>query len=430
MRIAAALAAALLWGIWGLGAGNAADWAIVPSVNARTEFNSNINYSFTAPVSDYIFTLAPAAEFNYTTDIGQLQGRLGLTGMHYLSNGQIDRIDQNFRINGRYQAAPRWNLTLNTAYISDSTLQEELLASGLVMNRTPRQSIQAGPAVTYAVTERLAATVNYNFNKVNYQDPQFQNYTTQQVGLKLVQQLKNEKTALIGNVLGRYTQYPTEDSFRSLGFYLGANHRFSPEWEINLLGGINQTYINFQTQVLDLSQFPFFISVRQVPVKKTETNPYVDLSVTRRWTNLSVTGGYSRDQTPSAFTTISDVNRVYLSLKYDFTERFSGSLNGDYYLSNQISQANSPKQDYLNVGPQVTYKLTEEVSLSPGYRFGLRDDITGGQTATAQVVWLMLNYTRLAVTSEKTPTPVGSKPASITGWERPGVAGRIPFQRY
>ena len=252
MRPAAGLVLGLLWVSLTLGVGNAADWAVVPSVTARTEFNSNLNYDFTAPKSDYIFTVAPAAEFNYTTDIGQLQGRLGLTGLHYLSNGQLDHIDQNFQINGRYQAAPRLNLTLNTAYISDSTLTEELLTSGLIMTRTPRQSIQAAPGVTYALTERLAATVNYNFYKVNYQSPQFQNYTTQQVGLKLVQQLKNEKTSLIGNILANYTQYPAEDSFRSIGFYLGANHKFSPDWEANLVGGINRTYINFQTQVQNL----------------------------------------------------------------------------------------------------------------------------------------------------------------------------------
>ena len=68
----------------------------------------------------------------------------------------------------------------------------------------------------------------------------------------MVQQLKNEKTSLIGNILASYTQYPAEDSFRSIGFYLGANHKFSPDWEANLVGGINQTYMNFQTQVLNL----------------------------------------------------------------------------------------------------------------------------------------------------------------------------------
>ena len=414
MRSAAGLVLGLLWVSLTLGVGNAADWAVVPSVTARTEFNSNLNYDFTAPKSDYIFTLAPTADFNYTTDIGQLQGKLGLTGLHYLSNGQLDHIDQNFQINGRYQASPRWKLTLNTAYISDSTLTQEFLTSGLIMTRTPRQSILAGPGATYALTERLAATVNYNFYKVDYQSPQFQNYTTHQVGLMLVQQLKNEKTSLIGNFLAQETMYPTQDNlFRSLGFQLGATHKFSPDWEASLLGGVNITFMDFHTQVLSLSQFPFFISGNQVRVQQTTMSPFVNLSLTRRWTSLSITGGYSRDQNASAFGTISDNNHVFLTLNYNFTERLSGSLNGDYALANQISTENNLRSDYLNIGPQITYKITEELSLSPGYRFGLREDNSNGaKTANAQIVWLMLNYSKLSVSSEKPPTPAGSKPAT------------------
>lgn len=412
MRPAAGLVLGLLWVSLTLGVGNAADWAVVPSVTARTEFNSNLNYQFRAPVSDYIFTLAPRADFNYTTDTGQLQGRFGLTGLHYLSNGQLDRIDQNFQINGWYQAAPRWKLTLNTAYISDSTLTEEFLTSGLIMTRTPRQSIQAGPGVTYALTERLAATVNYNFYKVNYQSPQFQNYTTQQVGLSLQQQLKNQKTVLIGNFIAQETNYPAQDNqYRSLGFQLGGIHQFSPDWEANLLGGINISFMDFRTQILDLSQLPFFISVKQVKVQQTQTNPFVNLSLTRHWTHFNITGGYIRNQSASAYGSISDNNRIYLTMNYIFTERLSGSLNGDYALTNQISQSNSVRSSYLNIGPQLAYKITEELSLSPGYRYGLRDQSSAGLTANTQIVWLMLNYTKLSI-GAKPPTPAGSKPAS------------------
>ena len=87
------------------------------------------------------------------------------------------------------------------------------------------------------------------------------------------------------------------------------------------------------------------------------------------------------------------------------------------------------KTDYFNIGPQLTYRITEELSLSPGYRFGLyQDNANGVRTANAQIVWLMLNYTKLAVTSEKPPTPVGTKPASTTGIEKPiTAAGTLPF---
>jgi predicted porin len=426
MRLAAVLGLSLLWGIWGLGVGNAADWAIVPSINARTEFNSNLNYDFRAPISDFIFTLAPSAQFNYTTDTGQLQGTLGLKGLHYLSNSNLDHIDQNVQINGRYQVSPRLNLMLNAAYISDSSLQEEFLASGLIMTRTPRQSIQAGPGVTYALTERLSAIVNYNFNKVNYQDPRFQNYYGQSVGLRLEQQLKDQKTVLISNVIAQETKYPSQDNiFRSLGFQLGGKHKFSPDWELFVLGGINVSFMDFHTQVQDLTQFPFFISVRQEKVQETTASPFVNLSVTRSWTRFSINGGYSRNQNASAQGSVSDNNQIYLTLNYNFTERLSGNLNGNRSLTSQLSQRNSQSNSYLNVGPQLTYKLTEELSLSPGYRFGLRENITNKQTANSQIVWLMMTYTPLTVASEKrATTPVGTMPGSTPEIGRRSTAGR------
>ncbi len=432
MRSSPVIALLFLCLVFGGAEGEAADWAIVPSVTDKTEFTSNLNYTFTAPVSDCIFTLAPTAEFNYTTDISQLQGRLGLTGIHYLSNSQLDHIDQNYQINGRYQVAPRWNLTLQSAYIDDSTLQEEFVTSGTIMTRTPRQSIQAGPGVTYSLTELLAATVNYNFNQVHYQDPRFQNYLSQGVGLKLTQQLKDEKTVLIGNIQAQETSYPAEDAlFRLLGFQLGGNHQFSPECQVTLLGGINLWFMDVQTQVLGQPQYPFFSSVRQVKVQSSEVDPFVDLSATRQWTNLSVTGGYSRNQSPSGNGGISDLNRIYGSLKYEFTERLSAGLSAYYSLSDQISNQNSLQSDFFGISPIVTYKLTEQLTISPGYQFGLREQTTGGSSYSAKVqtAWLMLTYTGLSVAGENKPTtPVGTQPATLPGWQKPGVLGGPPFQ--
>ena len=123
----------------------AADWSIVPSITQRSEFNSNLDMSSTNVLSDYILSLRPVADFNYTTEISQLQGHLGLNGMHYIKNDNLDHIDQNYQINGRYQATPKVNLSLNTSYINDTTLAQEFQASGLNIGRTQRQSFVAGP---------------------------------------------------------------------------------------------------------------------------------------------------------------------------------------------------------------------------------------------------------------------------------------------
>jgi hypothetical protein len=96
-----------------------------------------------------------------------IRGHLGLSGQHYLDNDNLDHIDQNYQINGKYQATPKVNLSLNTSYIIDTTLLQELLTSVLVIGRSPRTSFLANPRITYNITERLSSTINYNFTISN-----------------------------------------------------------------------------------------------------------------------------------------------------------------------------------------------------------------------------------------------------------------------
>ena len=49
---------ALLIGLLWTNFGFAADWSVVPSINARTEYNSNLNLDFSQPLKDFIFTVS------------------------------------------------------------------------------------------------------------------------------------------------------------------------------------------------------------------------------------------------------------------------------------------------------------------------------------------------------------------------------------
>jgi hypothetical protein len=227
---------------------------------------------------------------------------------------------------------------------------------------------------------------------VDYSDPRFRNYTTQQVNLRLDYALKDQKTTLIGNVVGGQTDYPDNDSYRSLGTYLGVTRKFSENWEATLMGGINFTRLDFATQALDFSYFPYVVFARTTRQKKSAVNPYVSFSTTRRWTRASFTAGYSRDQSASAYGGVSQTNRVNLSFKYDFTERLVGNLSGDVYLSENTSDINSSQNNTYQISPQLTYRLTEKLSLTPAYRFGYREDVTTHRSANRHNVWLMLTY--------------------------------------
>ncbi len=389
------------WGVlaitlvmWTASLAVAADWSVVPSVTQRSEYNSNLNFSYTKPLSDYIFSLQPVVDFNYTSEITQLQGHLGLYGQHYITNSDLDHIDQNYQINGQHRLTPRVNLTLNTSYISDTTLLQELLASGLVTNRSPRQAFQAGPGITYNLTERLLGTVNYNFNRILYQAPQYTDYTSHQAGLNFTYLLKNEKTTLNNYNLVRETLFAGGNTFKSIGIYAGASHKFTERWDANLMAGANISFFSTNTQALDLGQFPLFIQVKTQRVESSSVTPYVNLSSTYRWTKFSLSGGASRDLQPAANAVTYEFNRLYLNCAYNFTERLSGALNGSYSLSNQSSQNINSKYNYFNFGPQFTYKITEKLSVSPGYTFSNAENLaTNGGSGHVHQAWVQFAYT-------------------------------------
>ena len=108
---------------------------------------------------------------------------------------------------------------------------------------------------------------------------------------------------------------------------------------------------------------------------------------------MSVTAGLTRDQSPSAYGYVTNFTRVYASLAYNFTERLTGTLGGDYSLSTQASQSNNLDYNYYNFTGQLAYRITEKFSVTPGYRFSQYDNITAGQPAHAHSAYVMLSYT-------------------------------------
>jgi hypothetical protein len=236
-------------------------------------------------------------------------------------------------------------------------------------------------------------SVSYNFNRVLYQAPQYTDYTNHQVGLNFTYLCKNEKTTLVNNNIVRETLYGGGNDFKSLGFYLGVTHKFTERWDASLMSGANISFFSFNTQVLDTSQFPFFISVKTQRMNESSVTPYVNISTGYHWTNFVLNGGFSRDLSPGANAVIYEFNRFYLSCSYNITERLRANLGGSYSLSNQASQTITNKYNYYNVSPQLTYQITEKLSVSPGYNFQNSANLAeGGGSAHNHVAYVQFSY--------------------------------------
>ena len=400
----------LLMGVLGANIGLAADWSLVPSLNSKTEYNSNINTTPTGHLSDFIFTLNPSAALNYATEATKLQGTLGISQLLYVKNTGFNHTDQNYQINGQYSLAPRFNVSLNSSFISDSTSQQEFLASGMIITRTPRLSFAVSPGVNYALTERSTAILSYYFNRVIYQPfpntqvqpfpntqtQNLQNYSTQLVSL-VYQYLLSEKTTLFDTVSATESNYTgITNNYKSLLFSLGVQHNYSANWVFNLAGGLNYSLYASSSQIASFGQFPNFVLVPTQTQKTTNLSPYFNLGATRRWTNLSITGGFSRNQQPSGFGFIAQVNALSLNASYNFTERLIGTLGGGYSLSSESSNTGQNQTNSFNFGSQLTYQITERLTASSGYTFTNQNyggnNLSSTSSSHVHNVLLMFNY--------------------------------------
>jgi hypothetical protein len=399
----ALMALTLLLGVLAAKDGGAADWSVVPSISQRFEYNSNFNTTPTGKLSDFIFTTNPSAAFIYSTEASKLQGSVGITQLLYVKNTGYNHTDQNYQVNGQHSVTPRFNIFLTTSFISDSTAQQEFLTSGLIITRTPRLSFTVGPGMSYALTERSSALLNYNFNKVTYQPSQniqtqnFQNFSTQSVSLAY-QYLLSERTTLSNTLSGTESTYTgsTGSEYKSLLYSLGLQHNYSDKWAFNIAGGVNYSWYSTNSQIVSFGQFPNFVSVPTNKQTGTNFSPYFSLGATRRWTNLSITGNLLRNQQASAYGYIAQVNSASLNVSYIFTERLTGSLGGSYSLSSQSSNNNQNQTSGLNVSPQFSYQITEKLTASSGYSFSSQlyggNSLSASSNADVHIGWLMLSY--------------------------------------
>ncbi len=383
-----ALGLSLFLAIFSPASAGAADWSVIPSLSASAAYNNNVNYALSNKISDFIFSESPAASFNYTTDIGSVQGVLSLTELQYVKETQYDNLDQNYSINGRYQAFPRLGLTMQGSYIVNSTLQQALTTTGIITNHVPQEYITVGPGISYALTERLTANLGYTFNQATSQSSQFSNFTSQGGNLSLSYPLNNQKTTIGGTVTANETDYVDNDGSRQITGYLTVGHQFSEVWNTSFSGGLTYTSTS-NTSVVTSPASPFFSLSPQIG-RQSSVQPYVNVSASRSWTSTTLSASYQRTQPGSSLGTPVTFNSVSLSLSHSFTERLSGSMSGNYYNSQPINASGGFETSVYQLSSQLSYQITENLSLVPSCSLGLLQE--QGKSADIVGATLMLTY--------------------------------------
>lgn len=379
----------------GMRAAGGADWVVTPGFEAKGQFMSNINNSPKNKQSDYIVSGRPSVAFSYNTEITQFQGTIALLGMHYMQNSELDRINQYYNFLASHKLTPRLGLNLGTAFITDSTASEELLASGTVINRQTRTSFAANPGLSYFLTERWSTSLSYRFNLVDYQARAGRNYNNHE-GHSLTHgfdYLLNEKTTLLSRLTASFSKYSNNNTTAALGPQLGISHKYLEKWDLMFLGGLNINRVKSDTRVLAANTITGFLELRQRPQTSSSVSPFITLGANYRWQTGSLGLNYVRSQSANAYGNQSQYNNFNLNVNQTLTERLNFSLNPYVYTSTITNPGSDYSSIYYGVRPGLNYKLTEKASVGASYGLSYRS-VTGPNSYSYPVndVWLTFNY--------------------------------------
>lgn len=369
-----------------------ADWVVLPAIELKGQYLNNINNSPKNVQSDYILSAQPSVSLSYNTEITQFEGKLALSGLHYLQNSGLDRINQYYWLKGSQKVAPRLALNLGGSFISDSTATEELLASGTVINRQLRTSFSITPGFTYNITELLSTSFAYGYYVIDYQDRFYNNYDSHFITNNF-NYLLNERTSLISKLTASFTSYKNDSSIASLGPQIGFSHKYEEKWDFLFLGGLSISNQRSKTRVFSAPNQLGFVGIPQKEQTSTSIAPFFSVTGNYKWETGSVGLSYSRSQSANAFGNQSQYNAFYINTNQSITSRLVFSFNPYFYTSTIDNPGSDYNSYYYGIRPGLSYKLTEKLVVGANYGFAYRTT-TGSSSYSYPIndVWITVNY--------------------------------------
>jgi long-subunit fatty acid transport protein len=277
-------------------------------------------------------------------------------------------------------------LAFNGGFTRDNTLMGELLQTGVVLGFTQRNLWNLAPSWTHAFTERLSLQSTYNYSSAVYENGSrlgLLDYEVHGGSLALSHRL-SEKDHL--QVVGNYTNFsvPAANALQShiAGGQLSVTHSFAETITATLAGG------------------PQFVSsgIHFGPARITDTQMVwtANANLRKQWDEGYAQLAVSREILPSGFGLLLQTERVGVTVSQNLTERLTLSLSGQVYLASSVASKVAPnalpENRYINVTPNLTWKIDQWWAIDLSYTYGRRDVESLNQFAISNAATVMLTY--------------------------------------
>jgi hypothetical protein len=329
----------------------AADVTLTPSLGVRGEHNDNIDFSRTNKQDDYISTISPGLKLDYATPAFILQGNAALGVMNYLDHTDHNTINQLYGLKASLQPWERFKIRADGSYVKDTTLESELIETGVVTARTNRHRYSAGGGVSYRMTETSDMDADYGHTKTDFDAAGNVDFKSDYASLGYHYTFNNRNDVLtlkpyfkeINSTISREDLY---------GFTLGLSHKFSPTFSA------------------DASAGPRYSETNQASGESSWSLGWTaEVNVLNSWEAASLSLGYKRDVDYSPFGEPIEVNAFLVTGKVKLTARLIAGITGRLIFAKSTGNFNTTDTRYIDATPSLLYMITENHTVELAYSY-------------------------------------------------------------
>jgi len=348
-----------------------------PSLGGKGEYDDNVKFVPTDREDDFVFTISPAMEMIYASDLIDFQSDIIIDVLRYADNTDLDTVNQRYELKGDYRFQPRWSISGLISYVKDTTLDTELQETGRVADRSDRRRFDVDGGLNYQLTEVSELGLNYHFKDVEFESDLYTDYQSNSAAMFYSRKLKDEVNT-VGAQLAYYYRDSDVSDLYEYNLLMNWEHLFSPQILVYLSGGVSYSVQDFKDE------------------NRTEKNwrPTGHSYIRWRGETSRLIFGYRRDIRTDTNGQAIDVDRIYCRARQSLTERWELGLTGSLYFSKDIDQSYNDGTRFFDISPAIYYKLTENHALQLAYKYANEKDRDreDHQTADRNRIWLGLEF--------------------------------------
>jgi Putative beta-barrel porin 2 len=365
----------------------AQDWSLSSDISQRLSYDSNLLLTPTNRVNAFGSLTTPHLRLERDSPTSSLSLDAQFKFAEYFGHSELNSQDQILGLSGSKDLSERSTLGLDSHFFHDSTLESDQDIDGRFLTKPVRYiTWDALPYWTYELTPIDNLRWEASYRSTNYDSALKTDYRYYGTNVQLRHRL-SELADLSGSL--SYNRYdPTQKPGRPSDVYGGlVGYGYTPSERFSIRGSVGLNY-----NVLHNDG-----SVTGQGGKKDLTyqlNFDVIYAVNDQ-TKAELTLG--RDTEPSGEGLVTR-NRAGLTLSYQFSElttlRLDASYsdNDDHFNSGSGLESQEGTTRYWSIGPSVSVKITDDLSLGASYQLRHKVADGGGGSATDNAAFVTLQY--------------------------------------